>query len=155
MEIVGSDAMDYSTLREVTILQQVRGHQSFVQLQKVMRPRRGSIVLELELMDGSLHDLLVQLQENESVLPEIDQFFVIRRILEGLDFMRQKRIVHRDLKPGNILFKFNSDPTVHRIISTVKIADFGLSRQLSFYKMPLSPKIASLPYRPPEILMGD
>lgn len=79
----------------------------------------------------------------------------MQSILEGLDFMKDMRVIHRDLKPGNILFKLFKEPNGQRLIEQVKIADFGLSRQVSFDSIPLSPRISSLPYRPPEILMGD
>jgi len=42
-------------------------------------------------------------------------------IFAAMEYMHNNNIVHRDLKPDNILIGDSSD------VSTVKVADFGLS----------------------------
>ncbi len=44
------------------------------------------------------------------------------QILNGVKYLHEKRIMHRDLKSANILLNN---------LGEVKIADFGLARQLS------------------------
>ena len=46
---------------------------------------------------------------------------IMRCILSGIDYVHNMNIVHRDLKPDNILVGDLNN------LSTVKIADFGLS----------------------------
>lgn len=51
----------------------------------------------------------------------------MRQILIGIAHLHKERIIHRDLKGANILISRNH---------TVKIADFGLSRQLEKARAP-------------------
>ena len=46
------------------------------------------------------------------------------QLLNGLNYLHSNKIIHRDLKPENILLKKTND------FLQVKIADFGLSKQL-------------------------
>lgn len=50
----------------------------------------------------------------------------MRSILSGMDYVHNMNIVHRDLKPDNILVGDRTD------MSSIKIADFGLSAKCSF-----------------------
>lgn len=66
------------------------------------------------------------------------------QILRGVDVMHVNHIVHRDLKPQNIL--------VSRDGRKIKIADFGLSRQIGSNAV-LSTQVVTQWYRAPEVLL--
>jgi serine/threonine protein kinase len=57
----------------------------------------------------------------KGLLPEDVCQYVIKKSLEGLRAVHEKRIIHRDIKSDNILISKNGD---------IKLCDFGLSAQL-------------------------
>jgi serine/threonine protein kinase len=69
----------------------------------------------------------------------------MHQILNGIAFLHSKRVLHRDLKPQNILVNHRGE---------VKLADFGLSRLYGTPIKPYTPKVVTLWYRAPEILLG-
>jgi serine/threonine protein kinase len=69
----------------------------------------------------------------------------MKEILVAVDIMHSKLVLHRDLKPDNILLTKNN---------SIKIADFGLAKSVSFLNRRKSLEIASLWYRAPEIMFG-
>ena len=75
----------------------------------------GVILLVLELMSGSLHDIL----KVRKLLTEEEAKAFAYQVVLGLNFLHnERRLLHRDIKPANLLF--------HRS-GKVKITDFGVS----------------------------
>lgn len=66
-------------------------------------------------------------------------------LLNGINFLHKNFVVHRDLKLSNILI--GSD-------GYYKITDFGLARHFSYPSNSLTPKLVTLWYRAPEILLN-
>jgi cyclin-dependent kinase 12/13 len=61
-------------------------------------------------------------------------------------YLEEKNIFHRDLKPANLLLNSKGE---------LKIADFGLSRELKPKSKQLTVGIVTLCYRAPELILGD
>jgi hypothetical protein len=75
--------------------------------------RAGLSILVMELLEGSLADLL-----REGPLPEARALRVGRRLLDGLEHVHRLGIVHRDVKPANIFVR--GDAAV--------LGDFGIAK---------------------------
>lgn len=71
----------------------------------------------LELMEGTLNDLLLQ-GIYQDFLPTLCKDFLL-----GVAYLHTNNILHRDLKPNNVLYSSVPKPCL-------KIADFGLSKKL-------------------------
>lgn len=127
-----------SFYRELTVLQTFQ-HENIVKYYGVSRtPNDVSIMLEYCESD---------LQKQLSVQPRLQPSQVknlMFQLLNGLNVLHEAGFAHRDLKPANILIKSGR---------TLKITDFGLSRQLNSNQ--LSSKVASLAYRAPELILGS
>ena len=74
------------------------------------------IVLELAT-DGDLQNYL----DNHPEFGELQKLLLVFDIVKGIRYIHSKNIIHRDLKPQNILISEG----------IVKIADFGLARDIS------------------------
>ncbi|EQC42315.1 TKL protein kinase [Saprolegnia diclina VS20] len=85
------------------------------------------IVMEL-LPGGDLKEHLERLRQQLSATHTVESMLPFAlQIAKGLAYLHGHKIIHRDLKPNNILL--SNDKT------TVKIGDFGVSRQASIEAM--------------------
>ncbi|KAI0449502.1 kinase-like protein [Xylaria acuta] len=70
---------------------------------------------------------------------------IVRQLLKGVRFMHASNFAHRDLKPGNILVASSSPRW------TVKIADFGISKQSMEGGTQLQTQVGTVGYMAPEV----
>jgi len=123
-------------------------------------------VLEIDLESGqSFYDVLYQVEVpggrkqlwyetfiegvvTAPLIPQEQRRRYQREICRGVEYLHSMGIIHRDLKPQNILL----------VGDTIKIADFGLAYQMCLSYNDSSRKstnVATIFYRPPEILVID
>ena len=72
-------------------------------------------------------------------------------VARGVTHMHQRGFVHFDLKPGNILVNLNES---HQIVD-IKIADFGLSKEMRSDFKAGSDSIGTVAYMAPQMLEID
>ncbi|XP_072983922.1 probable serine/threonine-protein kinase At1g54610 [Typha latifolia] len=129
--------------REILILRQL-DHPNVVKLEGLVTSRMScSLYLVFEYME---HDLagLVASPEIKFTEPQVKCY--MHQLLSGLEHCHDHGVLHRDIKGSNLLLD-NS--------GLLKIADFGLA---SFFdpnhKQPMTSRVVTLWYRPPELLLG-
>lgn len=130
-----------TTLREISLLRELN-HPNIIQLTDLLyQYHERKLYLVFDCMDTDLYHYT---KNKQLSLPEIKHIF--RQIIEAVDYCHENLVFHRDLKPQNILIDNSGQ--------IVKIADFGLARHFSVPFRIYSKEIATLWYRPPEVIMG-
>ncbi|KAM3306008.1 putative serine/threonine-protein kinase isoform X1 [Capsicum chacoense] len=130
--------------REITILRKL-DHQNIMKLLGIVTSRLSCcIYLVFEYMEHDLSGLL-SCPDIKFTDSQIKCF--MQQLLSGLEHCHSQGIMHRDIKASNVLV--NNE-------GILKIADFGLANFLSArHKQPLTSRVVTLWYRPPELLLGS
>jgi carbon catabolite-derepressing protein kinase len=100
----------------------------------------SDIIFVLEYAGGELFNYIVA--NGRMPEPRARKFF--QQIISGIEYSHRLKIVHRDLKPENILLDDDLN---------VKIADFGLSNEISDGDF-LRTSCGSPNYAAPEVIRG-
>ena len=144
LDTTGGEGIPATTIREVTLLQEL-DHQHIVKLLDVVCVTHR-VYLVFELLAEDLRHLISRLHKEKRVLSIETSREYTRQMLLALWYCHQNRVLHRDLKPGNVLV---ASPQL------IKIADFGLARSLDQHVMTYTSEVVTLWYRPPELLLGE
>ncbi|KAM7498697.1 hypothetical protein LguiA_023111 [Lonicera macranthoides] len=129
--------------REIHILRRL-DHPNIIKLEGLVTSRMScSLYLVFEYME---HDLAGLAFHPSVRFTESQVKCYIQQLLGGLDHCHSRGVLHRDIKGSNLLIDNNG---------ILKIADFGLA---SFFNpnqsQPLTSRVVTLWYRPPELLLG-
>ncbi|THD23612.1 Cyclin-dependent kinase 18 [Fasciola hepatica] len=130
-----------TAIREISLLRYLR-HANIVTLHDVVFTE-NSLTLVFEYVGQDLRNYM-ESYKNRLPLKTVKLFMF--QIFRALEFCHASRILHRDLKPQNLLITKNQE---------LKLADFGLARAKSIPTKTYSSEVATLWYRPPDVLLGD
>ena len=97
----------------------------------------------VEIMDDALTPFIETLHNSYS---ENICKYVLKKSLEGLQYLHAKHIIHRDIKSDNILINTKGE---------VKLADFGYSVQLTQQKAGRVSKVGTVCWMAPELIKGE
>lgn len=137
----GVSGIPATVLRETTLLNMLR-HKNICSLHEVLYNRQiGSIMLVLEYYPHTLESFIRKGSIGYAAI-----YLILKQLVVGMDFAHSMFIVHRDLKPSNILLTQDLQ---------LKIADFGIARQLHYPHGEYTTCIMTLWYRAPEIMFGN
>eukprot|EP00252_Welwitschia_mirabilis_P018751 TRINITY_DN4185_c0_g3_i1.p1 TRINITY_DN4185_c0_g3~~TRINITY_DN4185_c0_g3_i1.p1 ORF type:complete len:848 (-),score=172.28 TRINITY_DN4185_c0_g3_i1:527-3070(-) len=129
--------------REIQVLRRLN-HPNVIKLEGLVTSRMScSLYLVFEYME---HDLAGLAACPNIKFTEAQVKCYMQQLLRGLDHCHSRGVLHRDIKGSNLLIDNGG---------ILKIADFGLA---TFYhpdqKQPLTSRVVTLWYRPPELLLG-
>ncbi|KAJ1417866.1 Serine/threonine-protein kinase, active site [Sesbania bispinosa] len=129
--------------REILVLRRL-DHPNVVKLEGLVTSRMScSLYLVFEYMEHDLAGLAAG-QGVKFTEPQVKCF--MKQLLSGLEHCHSQGVLHRDIKGSNLLIDNEG---------ILKIADFGLA---TFYdpkqKQPMTSRVVTLWYRPPELLLG-
>ncbi|XP_058179171.1 protein IMPAIRED IN BABA-INDUCED STERILITY 1-like isoform X1 [Rhododendron vialii] len=133
--------------REITILRKL-DHPNIIKLEGLIASRLScSIYLVFEYME---HDIAGLLSCPDIEFSEAQVKCYMKQLLSGLEHCHSRGVMHRDIKGANLLV--NNE-------GVLKIADFGLANFCnsgpSGDRQPLTSRVVTLWYRPPELLLGS
>ncbi|KAJ1411877.1 Serine/threonine-protein kinase, active site [Sesbania bispinosa] len=129
--------------REILVLRRL-DHPNVLKLEGLVTSRiSSSLYLVFEYMEHDLAGLAAGLGVKFSE-PQVKCY--MKQLLSGLEHCHSRGVLHRDIKGSNLLVDNEG---------ILKIADFGLA---TFYdskqKHPMTSRVVTLWYRPPELLLG-
>uniref|UniRef100_A0A3P8S8N5 Cyclin dependent kinase 10 n=1 Tax=Amphiprion percula TaxID=161767 RepID=A0A3P8S8N5_AMPPE len=141
------DGIPISSLREITLLLRLR-HPNIVELKEVVV---GSQLESLFLVMSYCEQDLASLLENmQTPFSEAQVKCIVLQLLRGLEYLHHNFIIHRFA---------NKD--VHKCCIFIDLllfppsaADFGLARMYGIPQQPMTPRVVTLWYRAPELLLG-
>ena len=130
--------------REIMILRKLN-HPNVMKLEGIITSRLScTVYLVFEYME---HDLSGLLSCPEAKFTDSQIKCLMKQLLCGIGHCHSRGIMHRDIKCSNILV--NNE-------GVLKIADFGLAYFIKpKNKQPLTSRVVTLWYRPPELLLGS
>ena len=130
-------------VREIALLRRLH-HPNLVQLLDVVVGRRmSSVFLVFEYMNYDLARL-IDGQRKPFSAAEIKN--LMHQLLSAVAFLHERNVLHRDIKVSNMLYNSQGE---------LKLCDFGLARVCANPVLPMSPKVVTLWYRPPELFLGQ
>ncbi|KAJ0963464.1 hypothetical protein J5N97_028586 [Dioscorea zingiberensis] len=130
--------------REIQILRRL-DHPNVIKLEGLIASHLScSLYLVFEYME---HDLAGLISSPVVKFSDSQIKCYMRQLLSGLEHCHSRGVMHRDIKCANLLV---SDEGI------MKVADFGLANFLNpEHKQPLTSRVVTLWYRPPELLLGS
>ncbi|KAK4490720.1 hypothetical protein RD792_001421, partial [Penstemon davidsonii] len=129
--------------REILILRKLN-HPNVMKLEGIITSQLScSLYLVFEYME---HDLAGLLSCPDIKFTDSQIKCYMQQLLSGVEHCHSRGVMHRDLKTSNILV--NNE-------GILKIGDFGLANTRPKNKQPLTSRVVTLWYRPPELLLGS
>ncbi|RDX71427.1 putative serine/threonine-protein kinase, partial [Mucuna pruriens] len=129
--------------REIHVLRRLE-HPNIIKLEGLITSNMSrSLYLVFEYME---HDLTGLASNPDIKFSEPQLKCYMQQLLSGLDHCHSHGVLHRDIKGSNLLIDNNG---------VLKIADFGLASSFDpHHSVPLTSRVVTLWYRPPELLLG-
>ena len=108
---------------------------------------KDSFNIIMEFCDGlDLRNFINEHRESKQYINESLIFYIILHICLGLKEIHDQNLIHRDLKPDNLFISGDN---------SIKIGDFGISKQLQSENEYAKTQTGTMIYMAPEIINGE
>ena len=142
---------------EIDILKNIN-HPNIVKLECVKTTNSNYYIVMEYINGGGLSDCLKKyMDRNKKAFPEEIVQYIMRQIIEGINYLHSRKIIHRDLKLDNIMINFDSDidkENLNMMKSTIKIIDFGFATRLTAEKNDLTYSAVGSPINMDPIILA-
>uniref|UniRef100_A0A7S3QM04 cyclin-dependent kinase n=1 Tax=Dunaliella tertiolecta TaxID=3047 RepID=A0A7S3QM04_DUNTE len=136
------DGIPVTSMRELRVLQETC-HPNIVRLLKVVTGSKpDSVFLVFEFCQ---HDMGRLLDTMPRPFTHQEVKSLMKQLLAAVDHCHQRWVMHRDIKMSNLLYT----NTGH-----LKLCDLGLARYFQPFPAVMTPRVVTLWYRAPEVLLG-
>jgi cyclin-dependent kinase 10 len=136
------EGLPICSVREIQLLLCL-SHVNIVELKDVVVGNELNVMFLV--MNYCEQDLSSLIDNMKTPFNESQVKCIMLQLLHGLAYLHDNYVIHRDLKVSNLLLTDKG---------CLKIADFGLARAIGKPPKPLTPKVVTLWYRGPELLLG-
>ncbi|KAF9423433.1 hypothetical protein HW555_001242 [Spodoptera exigua] len=102
------------------------------------------VFLIMEYIPYELKNYMETLRSNNKMFSAQQVKCLMSQLLTAVEYIHENFLFHRDLKTNNILLTRDG---------FLKVADFGMARELEFSLCPYTPGVVTLWYRAPELLL--
>ena len=131
-----------TSIREISLLQHIH-HPHIIPLKCIAIGRKvENIFLVFEYCP---HDFASLIDRMSRPFVEAEIKTIMLQLLSATEFLHSNFMIHRDLKLSNLLIDESG---------RLQLADFGLARHFSHPLKEMTPKVVTLWYRAPELLLG-
>ena len=119
---------------EIAILKEIN-HPNIIKLYEVQETTQFYYLVTELCNGGGLSTCLENYQKkNKKPFPEETVQYLMRQIVDAINYLHKKNILHRDIKLDNILLNFENEEdrkNENLMKAQIKIIDFGFARHLS------------------------
>lgn len=138
---VERDGLSITALREIAVLRRL-SHANIVQLRGVFVGGASNIFLGFECID---HDLAALVDDASARFTQAQVKRLFIQLVQAVGRVHDCFLIHRDIKLANLLYSNDG---------MLRLADFGLAREIGLPVRPFTPHVVTLWYRAPELLLG-
>lgn len=83
---------------------------------------KGQLIMIMEYVQGlTLEDYVLKIQNDKQRMPDQEVAFILRQLVQAIQYIHQQGICHRDLKPDNVL--------INPKTKEIKLTDFNISKR--------------------------